>query len=159
MVGGGSSKACILYIRYSYSSKLLGTNIFDIRIRSGTQEQIYSIFVFIFGKLSGYEYIQYSYSVKFSFTNMFVFTFDQEFDIFVTPLPMNDIFSLSMHQYTESYQDMKHSFSILRESDVFIIYIILFECDVIQKHFASRPLDSKSIISFFAQTSPNMNLP
>ncbi len=36
MGGGGSSKPCILYIRYLYSSKLLGTNIFDIRIRSGT---------------------------------------------------------------------------------------------------------------------------
>ena len=34
------------YIRYSYSVRLGGTNIFDIRIRSGCEERIYSIFVF-----------------------------------------------------------------------------------------------------------------
>ena len=34
------------YIRYSYSVRLGGTNIFDIRIRSGCKERIYSIFVF-----------------------------------------------------------------------------------------------------------------
>ena len=34
------------YIRYSYSVRYLGTNIFDIRIRSGCKKRIYSIFVF-----------------------------------------------------------------------------------------------------------------
>ena len=48
---------------YSYSVKLLGTNIiFNIRIWSAWGQRIYSIFVF--GQKSGYEYIQYSYSVK-----------------------------------------------------------------------------------------------
>ena len=35
--------------------------------------------IFIFGKLSGYGYIQYSYSLRFFFMNIFVF--GQEFDI------------------------------------------------------------------------------
>ena len=78
MVGGGSSKACIL--RYSYSSKFLGTNIFDICIRSSWQKRIYSIFVF--GKLSGYEYIRYLYLMKIYFPNIFIFS--QDFDIRVT---------------------------------------------------------------------------
>ena len=34
------------YIRYSYSVRLGGTNILDIRIRSGCEERIYSIFGF-----------------------------------------------------------------------------------------------------------------
>ena len=60
------------YIQYSFPVRyLLGTRLY-------IKEQIY----LIFGKLSGYEYIQYSYFVKFSFTNMFVFS--QEFDILVT---------------------------------------------------------------------------
>ena len=70
------------YIQYSYSFRYLGTNIFDIRIRSGCKKRIYSIFVF--GQLSRYEYIRYSYSVNFFFTNIFVFVFGQEFDIRVT---------------------------------------------------------------------------
>ena len=70
------------YIRYSYSFRYLGTNIFDIRIRSGCKKRIYSIFVF--GQLSRYEYIRYSYSVNFFFTNIFVFVFGQELDIRVT---------------------------------------------------------------------------
>ena len=51
-------------IRISYN--LIRTNIFDIRIRSCCEQQIYSIFVF------EYEYIWYLYSVK-SFINMFLF--------------------------------------------------------------------------------------
>ena len=35
------------YIRYSYSVRLGGTNIFDIRIRSGCEERIYLIFVYL----------------------------------------------------------------------------------------------------------------
>ena len=70
------------YIQYSYLFRYLGTNIFDIRIRSGCKMRIYSIFVF--GQLSRYEYIRYSYSVNFFFTNIFVFVFGQEFDIRVT---------------------------------------------------------------------------
>ena len=35
------------YIRYSYSAKLWQTNIFDIRIWSGCNERIYSIFIFV----------------------------------------------------------------------------------------------------------------
>ena len=50
------------YIRYSYSVGFPRPNIFDIRIRSGCQKRIYSIFVF--GKLSDYEYIRYSYLVR-----------------------------------------------------------------------------------------------
>ena len=34
------------YIRYSYSVRLGGTNKFDICIRSGCRERIYSIFIF-----------------------------------------------------------------------------------------------------------------
>ena len=34
------------YIWYSYSVRPLGTNLFDIRIRSGCKKRIYSIFVF-----------------------------------------------------------------------------------------------------------------
>ena len=46
------------YIRYSYSVGLEGTNIFDIRIRSGCEERIYSIFVFgeIFPQMDSYNY-------------------------------------------------------------------------------------------------------
>ena len=68
--GRGSSKVCILYIQYSYSANFLRMNIFDIRIRSFCEQEIYSIFVF--GPQSEYEYIQYLYSVK-SFINMFLF--------------------------------------------------------------------------------------
>ena len=60
----GAYRVCLVYIQYSYLSKLLRTNIF------------------VFSKPSGYEYIRYSYSVKISFTNIFVF--GQEFDIRVT---------------------------------------------------------------------------
>ena len=77
MVGGGLKKACILYIRYSYSSKLLGTKIFDIRIWSGTQEQIYSIFVF--GQVGRNECIRYSYSVSLLVMNIFIFVFGENF--------------------------------------------------------------------------------
>ena len=34
------------YIRYSYLFRYLGTNICNIRIRSGCKKQIYSIFIF-----------------------------------------------------------------------------------------------------------------
>ena len=58
--GRGSLKVCIVYIRYSYLGWFLRTNIFDIHIRSGTQEEIYLIFVF--GQVVRNKYIRYSYS-------------------------------------------------------------------------------------------------
>ena len=47
------------YIRYSYSVRLGGTNIFYINIWSGCEERIYSIIVF--GQVAKNEYIRYLY--------------------------------------------------------------------------------------------------
>ena len=91
--GGGSSKVFIVTRIYSNNMHQvlhIWIPIFNFLFR------ISSLFVFvrwlrtniflifIFGKLSVYEYIQYSYSVIFPFTNIFVFVFCQEFDIHVT---------------------------------------------------------------------------
>ena len=66
--GRGAFKVSLVYIHYSYLSKLLRTNIFDIRW-FGTQEKIYSVFVF--GQVTRNEYIRYSYSVNLLVMNIF----------------------------------------------------------------------------------------
>ena len=73
--------SCFEYIWYSYSAKLLRTNIFNIRIRSSTEEQIYSVFVF--GQVSKYEYIQYSYSVSLLVMNIFDIRIRCKFHIWI----------------------------------------------------------------------------